>query len=158
MERANEIARAEFSGKIMRTNMELLSQLVEDVELGLAFHQLTMEKMRIEDKPTLFRLITWFWSYSTLWMDMVAADEKGLIDDEVARMISGAQAFHLSFPVVWSFIPRILAQRELDAESYEAIFSRMVALRDKAEAHKSTVAAKVSSQQSTRKTVADGPS
>ena len=43
MARANEIARAEYSGSIMRTNMELIARMVDDVELGRAFRQLTLE-------------------------------------------------------------------------------------------------------------------
>ena len=136
MERANEIARAEYSGKIMSTNMGLLSQLVEDGELGLAFRQLSVENKRIEDKDTLFRLMTWFFNYTVLWVDTVSADEKGLVDEDVVRMVSGAQAFHLSFPIVWDSIVRALGQRELDTESLDKIMSRMIALRDKAKARK----------------------
>ena len=157
MERANEIARAEFSAQIMRNNMVLLSQLVEDVELGLAFRQMTIENNRIEDPDTRFRLLTWFGNYSILWIDMVAADEKGLIDDEVKRMISGAQAFHLTFPVVWDAMVRTFAQRALDAKSYETLTSRMVTLRDKAHAHKSDMAAKFEKLLAAQENSADTP-
>lgn len=134
MERANEIARAEYSGKIMRINTELLSQMVEDAELGLAFRQLLIENKRIEDKDMLFRLMMWFFNYSILWMDTVAADEKGLVDKQVVSMVSGAQAFHLTFPVVWDAMVRTFRQRGLDSGAFENIISRMVALRDNAKA------------------------
>ena len=136
MERANEIARAEYSGKIMGAHMELLSQLVEDVELGLAFGRLSIENKRIEDKDMLFRLMTWFFNYSILWMDTVSADEKGLVDKQVVRTVCGAQAFHLTFPVVWDTMVRTLRQRELDSDAFDNIMSRMVALRDEAKASK----------------------
>lgn len=136
MERANEIARAEYSGKIMGANMELLSQLVEDGELGLAFGRLSIENKRIEDKDMLFRLMTWFFNYSILWMDTVSADEKGLVDKQVVRTVCGAQAFHLMFPVVWDTMVRTLRQRELDSDAFDNIMSRMVALRDEAKASK----------------------
>ena len=136
MERANEIARAEYSGKIMGANMELLSQLVEDGELGLAFGRLSIENKRIEDKDMLFRLMTWFFNYSILWMDTVSADEKGLVDKQVVRTVCGAQAFHLTFPVVWDTMVRTLRQRELDSDAFDNIMSRMVALRDEAKASK----------------------
>ena len=136
MERANEIARAEYSGKIMGANMELLSQLVEDGELGLVFRQLTIENKQIEDKEMLFRLMTWFFNYSILWMDTVSADEKGLVDKQVVRTVCGAQAFHLTFPVVWDTMVRTLRQRELDSDAFDNIMSRMVALRDEAKASK----------------------
>ena len=134
MERANEIARAEYSGKIMRINTELLSQLIEDGELGLAFRQLLIENKWIEDKDMLFRLMMWFFNYSILWMDTVSADEKGLVDKQVVNMVSGAQAFHLTFPVVWDAMVRTLSQRGLDSGAFENIISRMVALRDNAKA------------------------
>ena len=136
MERANEIARAEYSGKIMGANMELLSQLVEDGELGLAFGRLSIENKRIEDKDMLFRLMTWFFNYSILWMDTVSADEKGLVDKQVVRTVCGAQAFHLTFPVVWDTMVLTLRQRELDSDAFDNIVSRMVALRDEAKASK----------------------
>ena len=136
MERANEIARAEYSGKIMGANMELLSQLVEDGELGLAFGRLSIENKRIEDKDMLFRLMTWFFNYLILWMDTVSADEKGLVDKQVVRTVCGAQAFHLTFPVVWDTMVRTLRQRELDSDAFDNIMSRMVALRDEAKASK----------------------
>jgi len=119
----------------MRTNMDLACRMIEDVELGRAFRQLTVENKRIENPDTLFRLMMWFSAYTALWLDMVAADEKGLVDEDVVRIISGTQGFHLTFPVVWDTIPRVFAQRELGAERYEAIIARMIALRDSAETH-----------------------
>lgn len=157
MERANEIARAEFSAQIMRNNTELLSQLVEDVELGRAFRQLTLENRQIEDLDTRFRLLTWFGNYSILWLDMMSADEKGLIDGEVTRMISGAQAFHLTFPVVWDTMILIFRQRTLEQEDYEKLMSRMAALRDKAHANKSDLVAKYTEQKEEDRVPADRP-
>ena len=135
MERANKVARAEFSGQFMRTNMELAARMIEDVELGRAFRHLTVENKRIEDPDTLFRLMMWFSLYTALWLDMTAADEKGLVDEDVVNVISGTQAFYLTFPVVWDTIPRVFAQRELDGESYKAMMSRMIALRAQAQTH-----------------------
>jgi len=157
MERANEIARAEFSAQIMRNNTELLSQLVEDVELGRAFRQLTLENRQIEDLDTRFRLLTWFGNYSILWLDMMSADEKGLIDGKVTRMISGAQAFHLTFPVVWDTMILIFRQRTLEQEDYEKLMSRMAALRDKAHANKSDLVAKYTEQKEEDRVPADRP-
>ena len=135
MERANKVARAEFSGQFMRTNMELAARMIEDVELGRAFRHLTVENKRIEDPDTLFRLTMWFSLYTALWLDMTSADEKGLVDEDVVNVISGTQAFYLTFPVVWDTIPRVFAQRELDGESYKAMMSRMIALRAQAQTH-----------------------
>ena len=84
----------------------------------------------------LFRLMTWFFNYSILWMDTVSADEKGLVDKQVVRTVCGAQAFHLTFPVVWDTMVRTLRQRELDSDAFDNIMSRMVALRDEAKASK----------------------
>ena len=134
MERANKVARAEFSGQFMRTNMELAARMIEDVELGRAFRHLTVENKRIEDPDTLFRLTMWFSLYTALWLDMTSADEKGLVDEDVVNVISGTQAFYLTFPV-WDTIPRVFAQRELDGESYKAMMSRMIALRAQAQTH-----------------------
>ena len=36
---------------------------------------------------------------------------------------------------MWDTIPRVFAQRELDGESYKAMMSRMVALRERAQTH-----------------------
>ena len=134
MQRANEIARAEYSGKIMSASTELLSQLIEDRELGSAYRRLLIENKRIEDNDTFFRLMTWFFNYSLLWMDTVSADEKGLVDKQVVRTVSGAQGFHLTFSIVWDTMERTLRQRELDPDTLDHIMSRMVALRDKAKA------------------------
>jgi hypothetical protein len=158
MERANQIARAEFSGKIRSTNIGLLSQLVEDGELGLAFRQLVMENKRIEDEDTLFRLITWFFNYSVLWMDTVSADEKGLVDEEIFKIVSGAQAFHLSIPIVWDSTVRALGQRVLDTESLDKIMSQMVTLRDKAKARKWDAAKLFAQQREAQDASADMPS
>jgi len=127
-----QMARAEFSGQFMRTNMDLAARMIEDVELGRAFRHLTVENKRIEDPDTLFRLTMWFSLYTALWLDMMSADEKGLVDEDVVNVISGTQAFYLTFPVVWDTIPRVFALRELDGE---AMMSRMVALRERAQTH-----------------------
>ena len=157
MARANEIARAEYSGSIMRTNMELLARMVDDVELGRAFHQLTIENKRIEDTDTLFRLLTWFQCYSTLWLDMVAAHKKGLVDEEVEKKISGAQAFHLTFPVVWNATLRIFAQRELESENLDAMMSAMAALREKAQTRKPDIVVNFGEQSEARDASAEKP-
>lgn len=119
MERANEIARAEFSGKIMGTHKELTLRMVDDTELGRAFRQLTIENKLIEDVDMLTRLMGWFASYHILWLDASEANEKGLVNDFVYRLVSGNQGFHLTFPVVWKFILNISEQRELEPKDYD---------------------------------------
>ena len=155
MERANKVARAEFSGQFNRTNMELAARMIEDVELGRAFRHLTVENKRIEDPDTLFRLAMWFSLYTGLWLDMMSADEKGLVDEDVVRIISGTQAFYLTFPIVWDTIPRVFAQRELDSESYEAMMSRMVALREQAKTNQWEDVAKRMRQREAEEAAAD---
>ena len=157
MERANKVARAEFSGQFMRTNMELAARMIEDVELGRAFRRLTVENKRIEDPDTLFRLTMWFSLYTALWLDMTSADEKGLVDEDVVNVISGTQAFYLTFPVVWDTIPRVFAQRELDGESYKAMMSRMAALRERAQTHQWEDVAKRMQQREAQENSADTP-
>ena len=157
MARANEIARAEYSGSIMRTNMELIARMVDDVELGRAFRQLTLENKRIEDTDTLFRLLTWFQCYSNLWMDMVAVHKKGLVDEEVEKVISGAQAFHLTFPVVWNTTLRIFAQRDLESKNLDTMMSAMTTLRDQAQARKSDMALNLRKQSEASDASAEKP-
>ena len=158
MDRANEIARAEFSGQFMRTNMDLACRMIEDVELGRAFRHLTVENKRIEDPDTLFRLSMWFSAYTALWLDMMSADEKGLVDEDVVRIISGTQGFYLTFPIVWDTLPRVFAMRELDGESYEAMMSRMAALRERAQTHQWEDVATRIRQRKEQEAPADTPS
>lgn len=152
MERANEIARAEFSGKIMNTHKELTLRMVDDAELGRAFRQLTIENKRIEDADMLTRLMGWFASYHTLWLDAHEANKKGLVDEFVYRLVSGNQGFHLTFPVVWKFILNISEQRELEPKDYDESMKSLTAVREKALAHSSNLIAKYMKEKDLRNT------
>ncbi len=158
MERANEIARAEFSGKIMSTHKELTLRMVDDADLGRAFRQLTIENKRIEDVDMLTRLMGWFASYHTLWLDAREANEKGLVDEFVYRLVSGNQGFHLTFPVVWKFILNISEQRELEPKDYDASMKHLIAVREKALVHNSNLVAKYTKQLEVREASSDTPS
>jgi len=157
MERANEIARAEFSGKIMGTHKELTLRMVDDAELGRAFRQLTIENKRIEDVDMLTRLMGWFASYHTLWLDASEANEKGLVNDFVYRLVSGNQGFHLTFPVVWKFILNISEQRELEPKDYDESMKTLIAVREKALAHNSDLVAKYTEQKEENRVATDRP-
>lgn len=100
-EQANNIARAEFSGKMMRTHRKLHGEITKNIEPRRAFYQLTIENKPINDPETLFGLLIWFSNYAVLWMELMVADEKGLVDEEVARAIYGTWGFYLTFPAVW---------------------------------------------------------
>ena len=157
IERANEIARAEFSGKIMNTHKELTLRMVDDAELGRAFRQLTIEKKRIEDIDMLTRLMGWFAAYHTLWLDARKANEKDLVDDFVYRLVSGNQGFHLTLPVVWKFILNISEQRELEPKDYDDSMVHLITVREKALAHNSDLVAKYMKQREAQDTRADTP-
>ena len=146
MDRANEIARAEFSGTFLSTHRELTLRMVDDVDLGRAFRRFTIENKRIEDEDTLTRLMGWFASYHTLWMDMHEASKLGLVDDLTFTTVSGNQGFHMTFPVVWKFILSITAQRELRPGEFEDAMNTLGELRETALSHKSDMVARYSAQ------------
>jgi len=155
IERANKIARAEFSGKIMNTHKELTLRMVDDAELGRAFRQLTIEKKRIEDVDMLTRLLGWFGAYHTLWLDARAAHEKGLVDEFVYRVVSGNEGFYLTFPVVWKNILNVTQQRELEPRDYDETMVHIAAVREKALAYHSDLVAKYMKQREVGDTLAE---
>ncbi len=132
MDRANEIARAEFSGRFLTTHKELTLRMVDDIDLGRAFREFTVENKRIEDPDTLNRLLGWFASYYTLWMDVHEANKLGLVDDLTLRVVKGNMGLYLTFPVVWKFVLNVTSQRELEAGHYEETMPALIALRDAA--------------------------